>query len=72
MLIRHASVTHLVDGGQRADRAAGARRAAADKLLLVTSPPDGAVAPPGPYMLFVLRKTDRGPVPSVARTVMIG
>ncbi len=71
VLIRHASVTHLVDGGQRAiELPVKARRGR--KLLLVTSPPDGAVAPPGPYMLFVLRKTDRGPVPSVARTVMIG
>ena len=71
VLIRYASVTHLVDGGQRAiELPVRARRGR--KLLLVSSPPDGAVAPPGPYMLFVLRKTDRGPVPSVARTVMIG
>lgn len=71
VLIRYASITHLVDGGQRAiELPVKARRGR--KLLLVTSPPDGAVAPPGPYMLFVLRKTDRGPVPSVARTVMVG
>jgi hypothetical protein len=71
VLIRFASVTHLVDGGQRAiELPVRARRGR--KLLLVDAPPSGAVAPPGPYMLFVNRKTDRGPVPSVAKTVMLG
>lgn len=71
VLIRQASVTHLVDGGQRAVQLpVKARRGG--KLLLVKAPPEGAVAPPGPYMLFVLRKTDKGPVPSVARSVMVG
>ncbi len=71
VLIRFASVTHLVDGGQRGiELPVKARRGR--KLLLVDAPPSGAVAPPGPYMLFVNRKTDHGPVPSVARTVMVG
>ena len=71
VLVRHTSVTHLVDGGQRAiELPVKARRGR--RLLLVDAPPKGAVAPPGPYMLFVMRKTDRGPVPSVARTVMVG
>ena len=71
VLIRYTSVTHLVDGGQRAiELPVKARRGR--KLLLVDAPPSGAVAPPGPYMLFVNRKSDRGPVPSVARTVMLG
>jgi hypothetical protein len=70
VLMRFASVTHLVDGGQRAIELPVKKRGR--KLLLVTAPPKGAVAPPGPYMLFVVRQTDRGPVPSVARTVMVG
>lgn len=71
VLMRFPSVTHLVDGGQRGiELAVKARRGR--KLLLVDSPPSGAVAPPGPYMLFVNRKTDDGPVPSVARTVLVG
>ena len=71
VLIRYASITHLVDGGQRAiELPMKARRG--HKLVLVDAPPKGAVAPPGPYMLFVLRATDRGLVPSVARTVMVG
>ena len=70
VLMRYASVTHLVDGGQRAiELPVKARRGR--KLMLVGAPPDGGVAPPGPYMLFVLRDTDRGLVPSVARTVMV-
>jgi hypothetical protein len=71
VLIRFPSVTHLVDGGQRGiELPVRARRGR--KLLLVKAPPDGAVAPPGPYMLFVLRRTAQGPVPSAARTVMLG
>ena len=71
VLMRFASITHLVDGGQRGvELPIKGRRG--KKLLLVGSPPDGAVAPPGPYMLFVIKKTDKGPVPSVAKTVMVG
>ena len=39
--------------------------------LTVAAPPNGNVAPPGPYMLFVNRKTDKGPVPSVAKQVAL-
>jgi hypothetical protein len=71
VLIRFATVTHLIDGGQRRiELPVQARRG--PEHLLVKAPPHGAVAPPGPYMLFVLRRTAQGPVPSVARTVMMG
>jgi hypothetical protein len=39
--------------------------------LTVATPPNGNVAPPGPYMLFVNRKTDKGPVPSVSKQLTL-
>ncbi len=40
-------------------------------LVLVKAPPNGAVAPAGPYMLFVNESTSAGPVPSVAAQAMV-
>jgi hypothetical protein len=40
--------------------------------LTVTAPPDGIVAPPGPYYLFVNKKSAKGPIPSVAAITMVG
>ena len=71
VMMRFASITHLVDGGQRGVELP-IKATRGKHLLLVDSPPDGAVAPPGPYMLFVIKRTDKGPVPSVAKTVMVG
>jgi hypothetical protein len=43
---------------------------AADGLSLTVTPPAAAkLAPPGPYMLFILN--DKG-VPSVAQTILLG
>jgi len=70
MLMRFGSVTHLVDGDQRGvELPIKARKGR--RLIMVAAPPNGDVAPPGPYMLFVNRKTDKGPVPSRARSVMV-
>jgi hypothetical protein len=69
--MRFAAITHLVDGGQRGVELP-IKATRGKHLLLVDSPPDGAVAPPGPYMLFVMKRTDKGPVPSVAKTAMVG
>jgi hypothetical protein len=41
-------------------------------MLNVDSAPDSVTAPPGYYYLFVNKKTDEGPVPSVARIVHVG
>jgi len=39
----------------------------------VRRPPNANVAPPGPYMLFVNRRTDKGsPIPSKAKQLFIG
>ncbi len=70
MLMRFNSVTHLVDGGQRGVQLPITARKGR-RLILAAAPPNGNVAPPGPYMLFVNRKTDKGPVPSTARSVMV-
>ncbi len=70
MLVRFTSTTHLVDGGQRGvELPIRARRDGG--LLLVGSPESADVLPPGPYMLFVVRKGAEGPVPSVAKTITV-
>jgi hypothetical protein len=70
VLVRNPSVTHLVDADQRN---VVLRITAHDGgELQVAAPPGGAVAPPGPYMLFVNRKGDHGAVPSVSRQVYVG
>lgn len=40
--------------------------------LTVSAPPDGITAPPGPYYLFVNKKSAKGPIPSVAAVTMVG
>ena len=44
----------------------------AGDTLTVKAPPDGVVAPPGPYYLFVNKKSAKGPIPSVAAITMVG
>jgi hypothetical protein len=51
VLVRNATLTHLVDGDQRNVVLPVVRRAG--HRLTVATPPNGNVAPPGPYMLFV-------------------
>ncbi len=41
--------------------------------LTVTLPPDGGVAPPGPYLVYVINEDANGaPVPSVGVSAMVG
>jgi hypothetical protein len=40
--------------------------------ITVAAPPNGAVAPPGPYMLFVNKTDDQGPIPSVSKQLFVG
>jgi hypothetical protein len=65
VLTRNTAITHLVDANQRAVELPFTQNGA---NLQVSSPPDGAVAPPGPYMLWVIKDG----VPSVARQVNVG
>ncbi len=69
VLVRNAATTHLVDGGQR--NVELPIRGRDKKLLLAGAPPKGDVAPPGPYLLYVNKRTDKGPVPSVAKQVFV-
>jgi Galactose oxidase-like, Early set domain/Divergent InlB B-repeat domain len=67
-LIRLASSTHAFDMGERLNTLTF--QAAADgQSLTVTPPAAGKLAPPGPYMLFIIN--DKG-VPSVAQTLLVG
>jgi hypothetical protein len=66
-IVRLASSTHAFDMGQRLNTLSF--QAAADgQSLTITAPGSGRIAPPGPYLLFILN--DKG-VPSVAQTVLL-
>ncbi len=66
VLIAPGSTTHANDMNQRHVELAVTRTAGG---LTATAPPSAGVAPPGPYMLFVLNGDG---VPSVARWVDVG
>ena len=59
VLVRNPTETHLVDDDQR--NVVLRVLARSGNRLTVAAPPNGNVAPPGPYMLFVNRKTAKGP-----------
>lgn len=64
VLVRNPSYTHLVDADQRNVVLPITRRNGS--TVSVELPEQDAVLPPGPYMLFVNRASDQGPVPSVS------
>ncbi|WP_239164166.1 galactose oxidase-like domain-containing protein [Actinoplanes palleronii] len=64
-LVGLADVTHGVDQGQRY---VPLKFSVSGTTLTVTGPPNGGVAPPGYYMLFVI---DANGVPSVAKIVQV-
>lgn len=70
VLVRNPSITHLVDADQR--NVVLRVRSRTGRTLHLAAPPNGAVAPPGPYMLFVNRKGVKGPIPSVSRQTFVG
>lgn len=69
VLVRNTALTHLVDGDQRTVVLPVVSRDGA--TLVVQAPPDAAVAPAGPYLLFANRPTDDGLVPSVGAQVFV-
>jgi hypothetical protein len=69
VLVRNAAMTHLVDGDQRSVVLPITSRSG--NTLTVATPPTGAVAPPGPYLVFVNQRTANGLVPSVAAQVFV-
>jgi hypothetical protein len=69
VLVRLGSPQHSIDSDQRTIRLDFTRKSG---RLAVKAPPNGAIAPPGYYYLFLNLQTRRGPVPSMARVVRIG
>lgn len=69
LLMRLPSPQHIIDSDMRTVRLAFTRKSG---RLLVAAPPDGVVAPPGYYYLFINKQTRKGPIPSMARIVRIG
>jgi hypothetical protein len=69
-MIGMPSPNHVTDPDQRA--LSLEFEPAADGSLVVTAPPSGKVAPPNSYYLVVNKRTEKGPVPSVARIVRVG
>ncbi|MGB2713186.1 MAG: galactose oxidase-like domain-containing protein [Vicinamibacterales bacterium] len=65
VLVRPGTPTHAFDMDQRL---VGLSFSQGNGVLNVTSPPNGNIAPPGYYMMFVL---DNAGVPSVARFVRL-
>jgi len=65
VLVRNGAVTHAFDMDQRV---VGLTYTAGTGTLSVTGPPNGNIAPPGYYMLFLLSNTG---VPSIARFVQV-
>ncbi|HLF40113.1 MAG TPA: galactose oxidase-like domain-containing protein [Acidimicrobiia bacterium] len=70
LLMKTPSPQHINDPDQRALALEFTKTG--DDQLEVAAPPTGKVAPPGYYYLVVNKKTDQGPVPSVARIVHVG
>jgi len=58
-LMRCGSVTHAWDGDQRYVGLVFEQPKPGSKTLQITAPPDGGVAPPGPYMLWTIDKKGR-------------
>ena len=69
VLIRNQSATHLVDGDQRSVVLPIVSRTGDSVTVSV---PGNTVLPPGPYLLFVNKGTDKGEIPSVSRQTYVG
>jgi hypothetical protein len=65
VLIRNGAVTHAFDMDQRY---VGLSFTAGAGVLNVTGPPNGNIAPPGYYMLFILNSSG---VPSIAKMLQV-
>lgn len=68
-LIRLPAQTHTMASDMRSVELAFTQLG---DTLTVSGPPDGVIVPPGPYYLFVNRKSAKGPIPSVAAITMVG
>jgi hypothetical protein len=69
VLVRNTALTHLVDGDQRTVELPITSRSSGS--LQVSVPGASSVLPPGPYMLFINKKTSKGLQPSAARQLKL-
>ncbi|MGH3915613.1 MAG: galactose oxidase-like domain-containing protein [Pseudonocardiaceae bacterium] len=67
-MLRNTSITHVVDSDQRNVELRIVGRDADSVQVLV---PGNTVLPPGPYLLFAHRESERGEIPSVSRQVFV-
>lgn len=67
-MVRNTSITHVVDSDQRNVEL---RILGRDADSVQVQVPSNTVLPPGPYMLFAHRNSERGEVPSVSRQVFV-
>jgi len=65
VLIRESAATHAFDMSQRL---VGLNFAVSGTTIGIAAPPNANIAPPGPYLLFVV---DKNGVPSVGQVVMV-
>ncbi|HVF06306.1 MAG TPA: galactose oxidase early set domain-containing protein [Frankiaceae bacterium] len=70
VLVRNPAITHLVNGDQKVIELPIVKRGR--NSVTVATPPSANVAVPGPYWLFVNKKTVKGLTPSVGRQVYVG
>ena len=70
-LLRHSSTTHTNNMDQRY---VGLKIIGSTEThVTVTLPPDGGVAPPGPYLVYVISEDANGAsVPSVGVSTIVG
>lgn len=70
-LVRLPAVTHTVDADMRAVALRFTRTGAHRLTATLPKDGDGTILPPGPYSVFVMKRTPDGPTPSVSKTIMI-
>jgi hypothetical protein len=69
VLMRNTAQTHLVDADARTVELVVTKRSGS--AITVTVPASANVLPAGPYLLFVNRKTGKGPVPSAGKQLFV-
>jgi hypothetical protein len=69
VIARNTATTHITDADQRMVELPVLKRRG--RTLVVKAPPNGNVAPAGPYMLFVNKRSPKGEVPSVSSQLFI-
>ena len=70
VLMHNTSITHLVDANQRSVELPVV--STNGNTVFVKAPPNGNVAPPGPYTVFVNKQGSGGLVPSVGKPIFVG